>query len=638
MSDFGEILKHQTFVDKTALIKHIFDGPSVKLIMAPPRFGKSTNLDMMRRFLEIPVDDSGKHFNPKHVKPVTTVNYKLFKENNLTIYVEYREFFNRHFGQYPVIVVNYNSLRDVTDFNDLLNKFRTILKWTFLKHEYILNVGGSDNLWSGALNVNTFKKYAESELCKTLTETEIQDGLKFLSYVLYRYFGRKVFVLIDGYDACLDNLLFKYNPDFDKTFSFIQTVNSELLKSNEYLHGAVLTGVLSMAGEGLTPPGNNIAEYRFLDNHQYSKYYGLTEIDLDVILNRLIKNVTERDLTKTIIEDYYGGYKVIGKHFKMYNIWSVFTFLQRNKRVQSYWCRPENFDSFRLLFAKNESLRIVDRLILGKTIKTDVSRSLSKATILDISCAIYEPTSEESNDLIKVSKDLTTELKLLLYNLGYLSAVGKPSRTGRSREVSVKIPNEEIKYELAKVLIKSYKRTYFTNPDSIDDIQLAVDSLGPDNIGRQTFTSLCESLTVLFNTSTFPLETENDIQAMLYAHLITRPVYCPTKLLRTTDNPYAPPIMDIVTLNLNQVAVFIETKIRHTKSDDLREWCAIEAHKHMLDKKYYERSSGQEGFGNVRGKVMVGICLDLQKRVSVSYSYRYEDGEELGLSSVEVTS
>lgn len=632
VSDFKEILKYNTFIDKTLLIKDLFDGPSVKLITAPRRFGKSTNLNMVKRFLEIDeVNNSwngGCNTSKEDIKTTSTnSNYKLFKENNLTIFCKYEQFFNEHFGRYPVIFINYNSLSGATSFDDLLANLRTILKWTFLKHEYLLRV---KNLWSAgsSLNVNTFKKYIDSELNKNLTKTEIQDGFKLLSYILYRHFGRQVFVLIDEYDSYLDNLLFKNSTDVDKIFSFVQLVNGELLKSNEYVRGALLTGVLRLAGEGLSPAGSNIAEYTFLDDHPFSKYYGLTENELDEVVMKLIKNVTERKQIKLIIDDYYGGYNIIDQNIKMYNIWSVFTFLQRGKKVKSYWCRPENFDSFRLMFTKEDVLRVVERLMLGKTIRTDVSRSLSKANIFDISCAIKNLTLRWKN--------LISDFTVLLYHLGYLSVIRSDgdSVVGGARDVYVKIPNEETKYELAKLLLKSYKLMYDFNTDFIENIQSLIDSFRPGNDGYKIFTCLCKSLTVLFNTSSFPVETANDIQAVVYSYLITRAVYSRTVLLKSADDPSGR--VDILTLNKHNVAAYIKTKIRHTVSDDLREWCAIDAHKQMIDKKYYGRID--KGFEGVCGKVLIGICFDLQKRASVSYSYRYNTGDELGLTSVEVTS
>jgi hypothetical protein len=53
--DFEELVKQSTIiVDKTLFIKEIIESEDkVSLIAMPRRWGKSLNLDMLRRFLEI---------------------------------------------------------------------------------------------------------------------------------------------------------------------------------------------------------------------------------------------------------------------------------------------------------------------------------------------------------------------------------------------------------------------------------------------------------------------------------------------------------------------------------------------------------------------------------------------------------
>ena len=50
--DFQELYKSGIFVDKTLLIKEIIeDGSKALLLTMPRRWGKSINLDMLKRFL-----------------------------------------------------------------------------------------------------------------------------------------------------------------------------------------------------------------------------------------------------------------------------------------------------------------------------------------------------------------------------------------------------------------------------------------------------------------------------------------------------------------------------------------------------------------------------------------------------------
>ncbi|MDN3030874.1 MAG: AAA family ATPase [Candidatus Tisiphia sp.] len=54
------LLNSDIFVDKSLMIKELLgDSGAVTLITRPRRWGKSLNMDMVRRFFEIEVDEHG---------------------------------------------------------------------------------------------------------------------------------------------------------------------------------------------------------------------------------------------------------------------------------------------------------------------------------------------------------------------------------------------------------------------------------------------------------------------------------------------------------------------------------------------------------------------------------------------------
>lgn len=102
-SDFGDVVIVYVFVEKTMLIKAILEGTDKILITALSRFGKSTNMNMLKKFVEIQVDEKGKPIDEQF-----SSNYKIFKDLQIFRNID---FLKKHFNQWPVIYVNFTGRR-----------------------------------------------------------------------------------------------------------------------------------------------------------------------------------------------------------------------------------------------------------------------------------------------------------------------------------------------------------------------------------------------------------------------------------------------------------------------------------------------------------------------------------------------
>ncbi|GFT77511.1 AAA-ATPase_like domain-containing protein [Nephila pilipes] len=121
-SSFTELVKKYSFNDKTMLIKDFIEsGEKAALITCPRRFGKSINMDMMKTFLEIEVDENGIQKTLD-----TRKNYKLFTESNLQISI-YKEFIQDHLGKYPVISLSFKDVNGA-NYDDILCGVKSIYK------------------------------------------------------------------------------------------------------------------------------------------------------------------------------------------------------------------------------------------------------------------------------------------------------------------------------------------------------------------------------------------------------------------------------------------------------------------------------------------------------------------------------
>lgn len=90
---------------------------------------------------------------------------------------------------------------------------------------------------------------------RELLEKEISDSLKFLSRVLYTCLSQKVILLIDEYDVPLDKAF--QHGYYEEMVSLLRGLFGQVLKTNEFLQFAVLTGCLRVSKESIFTGLNN---------------------------------------------------------------------------------------------------------------------------------------------------------------------------------------------------------------------------------------------------------------------------------------------------------------------------------------------------------------------------------------------
>ena len=312
--DFGEIIEQGSFyVDKTAFIEEILkDNAKVKLFTRPRRFGKTLTLSMLRYFFDI--ENKNK-------------NRELFSE----LYISNSEYI-KYQGQYPVIFVTFKDLKEDT-WEECLKSVKSLISDLYDKYSFIRK-----NL--DDRNKKKFDKIFYEE------DGNYEKGLLDISKYLYRYYGKRVILLIDEYDTPLINA---YEKGFyDKAITFFSTLYSSVLKTNDYLQTGVLTGILKVVKEGIFSGLNNIEVYTVLDEH-YSSFFGFTEKEVE-------KTVKEYGLADEIakVKKWYDGYKF--GNSEIYNPWSILKYLKRGK-TESYWINTaSDLTILRLLKQANDSM------------------------------------------------------------------------------------------------------------------------------------------------------------------------------------------------------------------------------------------------------------------------------------------
>ena len=295
IEDFERIIRENYYyVDKTMLIEELLiNRAPVTLFTRPRRFGKTLNMSMIKYFFDVKNKEENK---------------KLFE--NLKIYSS--EYMSEQ-GKYPVIFISLKDLKGDT-WEECLKRLKLFIFDLYAEFEYIRE---KMNEWD--------KRKFE----KVLYEKEDADyimSLKFLSDSFYKYYGEKVIILVDEYDAPIINAFDK--GYYNEAINFFQTFYSSALKTNNSLKYGILTGITRIIKEGIFSGLNNIKVDTIL-NKKYSEYFGLLESEVVEMLDYFgMKYKIEE------VKEWYNGY-LFGES-EVYNPWSIVNYID-NEEIKGYW-------------------------------------------------------------------------------------------------------------------------------------------------------------------------------------------------------------------------------------------------------------------------------------------------------------
>ncbi|MEO1219700.1 MAG: AAA family ATPase, partial [Bacteroidota bacterium] len=264
--DFPELITGGIFVDKTLLIKDLLmDRTKASLITRPRRWGKTLNMNMLYHFLRCEVRKNVATNELETISP----HPGLF--DNLNIGKEHPELIDSHQGKWPVISL---TLKDVVggDIQTVEQEFKDILAALYKKYTYLIDWLNSPEKKENAI--------AEAEYFSDVRRGKanlamLQKSLYFLSELLYEYHGQRVFVLLDEYDAPLNNTFLK--PElYERILAFTRGLLGKCFKDNAYLEKGIMTGILRIAKADLFSGINNFQEYSLLDE-EYAEHFGYSE-------------------------------------------------------------------------------------------------------------------------------------------------------------------------------------------------------------------------------------------------------------------------------------------------------------------------------------------------------------------------
>jgi len=289
-------------------------------------------------------------------------------------------------------------------------------------------------------------------------EACIEEGLKFLTQLLYEHHGERVWVLIDEYDDPSNTafLQFKVEEQNDKEFNSIIALMKNFLKSslkdNSFVYKSVITGVLDAGKNSMTSGLNMITIHNVFDS-VYSKYYGFSEVEVKDLVEKYNQIFNQKNDLKLSIEDLKlvsNGYN-FGMLKGVFNPWSLVQFI-------NFYQIPKRISELDP-WVHGGSLNLIESSIGKCTLEPEDFSSISK----EFNITIVE---EISYDNILIG-ERNTILNVLLWT-GYLTLTDQNN--------ILRIPNVKIqkylfnqfsiiKYKFLKEIIPSYYLKYFVDGD-----------------------------------------------------------------------------------------------------------------------------------------------------------------------------
>lgn len=472
--DFKDLVTKSTiFADKTLLIKEVIDDHATVIwITMPQRWGKSVNLDMLKRFLERPVAEKG-HILDDHT---TTHNYKLFAGGEINIKdgfivkqiktlplkISHIPTVWNRFGQFPVISIDLSQCKGENTVT-VQEKIKMELRKCFQQHHYL-----QTSIHLDPLDKQEIHRYTGTMSSRRLGDQQIRKGLRFLSEMLYRHYDQKVWIFVDEYDTIFNNPYKIWSGDIttQMLYSLFKEIYTMTLKDNPYLEKAILTGSHYVVQSDLLADIDHVMRYSLTD-YKYAQYYGLEQEEI----NEFVQHFNLDDAKVKQLETWYGGYKIhqsngdkyhTDRIVKKYNTWSVINYLNNHDSVAKSYLEPSRyFDFIRKIFKHPQIEEKVRRLLKNGEI---CFKRIEKFSIHHLK-ALRAMIS--LGDHHEITEDGFRVLCSYLFKIGYLTL-------GTEHDCYV-LPNHEIKYELSKEVVQYYRRKYNIDHRKVIEITNTLD-------------------------------------------------------------------------------------------------------------------------------------------------------------------
>ena len=519
------------YADKTLFMKELLQNwGEVNLFTRPRRFGKTLNMSMLKCFFEVGSD------------PALFDGLRITQETALC---------EKYMGKFPVISISLKSV-DGLNFQAASAALRTVIgdeagRFRFLRESAKLDADDK-NSYNQLINVETKgnEKYA-------MSDAALIDSLKTLSHLLSKHYGQKVILLIDEYDVPLDKAF--QGGYYDEMVSLIRNMFGNVLKTNDNLYFAVLTGCLRISKESIFTGLNNLKVHTISDV-RYDEFFGFTDTDVDEILK-----FYGLSSFKDVIRDWYDGYRF--GNVDVYCPWDVINYCDElladpAAPQKNYWANTSGNDLIlRLLKKADQTTKDeMEELLNGEAITKKMKQELTYREI----------------------EDRVENVWSVLYSAGYLT--GKHVNQADADIFRLWIPNGEIRKLFSDLVQDWFREVTRSDSERINRFCAAFPAGDVVTIQDMLHDYLWDSISVRGDTAVRATMKENFYHGMVLGLLRSQGNWL-VKSNAETGEGYS----DISIQTPDRIGIVIELK--YADDGNLEAACA-EALKQIEIKKYAE--------------------------------------------------
>ena len=326
------------YIDKTKFLSEWWEGgDSVTLITRPRRFGKTLNMSMTEKFFSVQYAGQG----------------ELFQGLSIWEKAPYRKLQ----GTYPVISLSFAGVKE-KDYTSTVQRICQILTDLYYDYSFLLE---SDCLLPGE------KQYFQS-ISEDMPEVTATLSLHRLSKFLYKYYKKKVLILLDEYDTPMQEAY--VNGYWEELVSFTRSLFNSAFKTNPYMERAIMTGITRVSRESIFSDLNNL-EVVTTTSEKYADSFGFTEKEVFAALDEFGLSDKRQD-----VKSWYDGF-TFGNEVDIYNPWSILNYLDKRKAT-AYWANSSsNSLAGKLIREGNkETKQNLERLLRGETLRVEIDEQV----------------------------------------------------------------------------------------------------------------------------------------------------------------------------------------------------------------------------------------------------------------------